>query len=316
MASSHPASEGAMRLWSTVLLGCALATPGFVVSSGRHAPDAIVANDNRLSAGTRHGDTLDVALEARRGSWYPEGPGGTALEVDAWGEPGKPLQNPGPLVRVRAGTTVRADVHNTLDTPLVVYGFGAKARGDADSMVVAPGETKRAQFRATAPGTYWYAGKTGRAPGLASRLMDVSQLNGAIVVDPADAAAPPPDRVFLISWWVAEDSTSPTGLDRGTMTINGLSWPHTERIDVQQGDSLRWRVINLTSLDHPMHLHGFYFRVSGKGDGKVDTLLAADQRRLAVTELVGPEQTVDLAWQATRSGNWIYHCHFAGHLST
>ena len=44
------------------------------------------------------------------------------------------------------------------------------------------------------------------------------------------------------------------------MTINGLSWPHTERLAYAQGDSIHWRVINFTELDHPMHLHGFYFR--------------------------------------------------------
>ena len=73
------------------------------------------------------------------------------------------------------------------------------------------------------------------------------------------------DRVFVLSWWFTLDPTSPTGVGRGTMTINGLSWPHTERIDLTQGDSVRWRVINMTEIDHPMHLHGFYFRVTLEG---------------------------------------------------
>ena len=307
-----------MRHWSTVLLGCAAALPGnsALGTSPRRAPaDVIVANDNRQPAGTLRGGVLTVALEARRGTWYPEGPNGSGLPVEAWGEPGRPLQDPGPLVRVRVGTTVRADLHNTLDAPLVVYGFGATKRGALDSIVVAPGETKRAEFKATTPGTFWYAGKTIPHGPWQARAEDDSQLNGAIVVDPADAP-PATDRVFMISFWVQQDSTSPTGLGRATMAINGLSWPHTERVDVAQGDSLRWRVINLTPLDHPMHLHGFYFRVNAKGDGNADTLIAPADQRLAVTEAMAPGQTMDIAWKAVRSGNWIFHCHYAGHVST
>jgi manganese oxidase len=74
-------------------------------------------------------------------------------------------------------------------------------------------------------------------------------------------------------------------------------------------------VINTTPIDHPMHLHGFYFRVDGMGDGVVDTLLAPADRRMAVTEIVGPGQTMDMSWSPNRPGNWIFHCHFAGHLS-
>src|SRR5260221_2552988 len=99
------------------------------------------------------------------------------------------------------------------------------------------------------------------------------------------------------------------------MSINGLSWPHTERLDVVQNDSVHWRVINLTSIDHPMHLHGFYFRIDARGDGARDTLLAAADRRMAVTEMLNPGETMAMSWSPTRPGNWIFHCHFAGHLS-
>ena len=47
--------------------------------------------------------------------------------------------------------------------------------------------------------------------------------------------------------------------------INGLSWPATERLTYQLGDKVRWRVINLSSQAHPMHLHGFYFEVDSLG---------------------------------------------------
>ena len=49
--------------------------------------------------------------------------------------------------------------------------------------------------------------------------------------------------------------------------INGLSWPATERLTYQRGETVRWRLINLSSQVHPMHLHGFYFEVESLGDG-------------------------------------------------
>jgi FtsP/CotA-like multicopper oxidase with cupredoxin domain len=277
----------------------------------RAAPETIAPNDNRRPTGRLEGNVLAVQLEARNGMWYPEGPSGAGLGVAAWAEAGRALQNPGPVIRVRAGGVVRASIHNSLTKPLTVFGFGA--RGIQDSLVVAPGATDVAQFTAASPGTYYYYGKTGRGGG-DFRAAEDTQLNGAIVVDPADGDRPA-DRIFIMSWWYTVDSTSKTGLGRATMAINGLSWPHTERIDATQGDSLRWRVINLTGLDHPMHLHGFYFRLDATGDGLRDTLLAPDQRRMEVTELLPPRHTMDMRWSPTRSGNWIFHCHFAVHIS-
>src|SRR5205814_1582080 len=129
------------------------------------------------------------------------------------------------------------------------------------------------------------------------------------------ASAADGERIFMITWFSTLDSLSPSGTGRTTMTINGLSWPHTERVAMQQGDTVRWRVINLTEIPHPMHLHGFYFRVDAKGDGVVETSYASDQRRLAVTEVMETMQTMTMTWAPTRPGNWVWHCHFGFHIS-
>lgn len=291
------------------------ALPGALPGTGRIAPPStlIVPNDNRVPAGVLRSGTLSVRLEARAGQWQPEGEQGRKLDAYAWAEAGKALQDPGPLIRVTEGTEVHASLRNTLPKPLTVYGFGV-TRGLTDSIIIAPGASQDVHFTAGAAGTYYYAGKTVPGP-LAARIDEDTQLNGVIIVDPAGAPQPADDRVFLISWYFTLDSASATGLGHGTMTINGLSWPHTERLDYTQGDSVRWRVVNLTGADHPMHLHGFYFRVDAKGDGVRDTAYAPPDRRMAVTEVVLPFQTMALAWTPTRPGNWLYHCHFAGHLS-
>jgi FtsP/CotA-like multicopper oxidase with cupredoxin domain len=272
----------------------------------------IQPNENRKAAGTLKDQVLTVHLEARNGKWYPEGPDGRALDVAAWAEPGGPMQAPGPLIRVPVGTEVRATLKNTLDRKLNVSGFGVK-RGIVDTTALEPGAEREVKFTATTPGTYYYYARSTPGP-YDSRRPEDSQLNGAIVVDSVGAPAQPTDRVFVLSWWFVIDSTSPTGLARSTMAINGLSWPHTEHLTYPQGDSVKWHVINVTESDHPMHLHGFYFQMQSKGDGTIDSIYTPDQRRLAVTEIINPGQTMTLAWLPTRVGNWIYHCHFAGHL--
>lgn len=298
-----------------------LLAAGLLILSAPPAPPAptiIVPNDNRQPAGSLANGVLTIHLEARRGAWYPEGPHGRRIDVAAWAELGKPLQNPGPLIRVPVGTEVRAMVHNSLDRPLRVQGL-ASHRGLRDTLVLAARAAKWVTFRATAPGTFYYIGSIG-AHGFDSRSGDDLQLNGAIVVDPPRATArvrAATDRVLVISWWYILDSTSRTGLGRATMAINGLSWPYTERIELTQGDSVRWHLVNLTQSDHPMHLHGFYFRVDEKSDvgGTTDTIYAPADRRMAVTEVILPAQTMTLAWSPQRAGNWIFHCHYQGHVS-
>ncbi|MGH9883949.1 MAG: multicopper oxidase domain-containing protein [bacterium] len=289
---------------------CVLATL-LAAAAAPRAPERVAPNDNRHAAGTLKNGVLTVALEARRGLWYPEGDQGRGVEVAAWAEEGKAASAPGPLIRVPVGTEVRATLRNSLEKPLKVFGFG-KARGLGDSLTIPARGTRDVQFKATTPGTFFYMAR-GETQAFDVRMGSDMQLVGAIVVDPPGTS--PRDRVLVISWWFTFDSTSPSGLGRSTMAINGLSWPHTERFDLVQGDSVHWRVLNMTEIDHPMHLHGFYFRVDSKGNGATDSLYTAAQQRMGVTEIVHPFQTMSLSWVPTRPGNWIYHCHFADHLS-
>jgi FtsP/CotA-like multicopper oxidase with cupredoxin domain len=278
------------------------------------AADTVSPNEGRGSAGKLTNNVLTIAIEARSGVWHPEGAGGRALDVAAFAEEGKPLSTPGPPIRVPVGTTVRATIRNRLDMPLTVFGFG-KTRGMSDSVVVPVGASTPVSFTATTPGTYYYIARREFEAALGARPARDAQLNGVIIVDPPNARPDPGEQTLALTWWCRVDTTSRNGLERCSMTMNGLSWPHTEHLTYTQGDSIRWRVINFTELDHPMHLHGFFFRVNSKGDGVADTIYSADQRRMAVTEVVGPFQSMSLAWKAERPGNWIFHCHYAAHLS-
>ena len=276
--------------------------------------DEVKPNDNRQSSGVLKDGVLHVALEARTGIWHPEGAGGGSLTLAAFAEPGQSMSTPGPVIRVPVGTEVRASVRNTLDKPLIVLGFG-KTRGISDSAIVPVGGTSELNFTATTPGTYYYIARRTPDANANSDLQD-SQLHGFIIVDSLNAPPAAHERLIAISWANTLDKKSRTGLGIATMTMNGLSWPHTERLDYAEGDSVHWRVVNFTDIDHPMHLHGFYFRVESNGNGVQDTLLTAAQQRMAVTEVIAPLHTESFSWYADRPGNWIYHCHYASHLST
>ena len=97
--------------------------------------------------------------------------------------------------------------------------------------------------------------------------------------------------------------------------INGRSWPHTERLTYSQGDSVRWRWINASEVNHPMHLHGFYYQIESRGDWRSEQVYRGEERPLVVTNLMRPGATMRVGWLPERAGNWIFHCHFAFHVS-
>ena len=278
-------------------------------------PDRILPNDNREPAGSLEDGVLTLRLTAGEGMWHPEGFDHDGIRIGAFAEEGEPLEIPGPLIRVPLGTEVRTTVRNTLDRPLAVFGLEDERGVSGDSVLIEPDGVAEFAFVASEPGTYYYLGRT-EQPGVPDPEWTGS-LHGAIVVDPPGATVRPGDRVFVISSWFTFDTMNFSDLSSdAVITANGLAWPNTEIVEAAQGDSLEWRWINLTALDHPMHLHGFHFRVDARGDGVRDTLYPPELRHLAVTEHVGPGHTATTVWSPNRSGNWIFHCHMLSHMSS
>ena len=79
----------------------------------------------------------------------------------------------------------------------------------------------------------------------------------------------------------------PSGNLTASLTINGRSWPYTERQVLPFGRAATWRVINASSDLHPMHLHGTFYTVESLGTYARDTLYDHDSRRLVTTEAHG-----------------------------
>ena len=179
----------------------------------------------------------------------------------------------------------------------------------ADSLItvaIAPGASHTFRFRADAAGTYPYLVH----PGVVDLdVREREQMAGAIVIDAPGERTD--DRVFVINIW-GEPRDSATYSN--AVAINGLSWPYTEPLTAMAGDTLRWRVVNGSIRNHPMHLHGFYFVVEAHGDEKRDTTQAPAARRMVVTEDLSALNTMRLSWVAERPGNWLFHCHLSFHV--
>ena len=289
-------------------------------SSAPRAAERIAANDNRSSAGALRSGVLTVRLEAREGEWHPDRESAPGITVRAFAEQGKRLSVPGPLIRVTEGTEIHAFVTNTFARgTLVVHGLsprGIAARAELDTIQISAGATREVRFDPGAAGTYFYWATVAGAAAADSSSID-AELSGAFVVDPRGASTRARDRVFVIGLWSAKPL--PGGLVIRDVpirfTINGKSWPNTERLSYALGDTVRFRVVNTSGAVHPMHLHGFYFDVNSRGDGSVDSTYAPSVAPYrVVTERTPAKRTFSMTWVPERAGNWLFHCHDNYHV--
>jgi FtsP/CotA-like multicopper oxidase with cupredoxin domain len=259
---------------------------------------------------------LDVRLVARRGAWRPDLGVDSTVTVETFAEEGGAPRIPGPLLRAASGTEIEMTLRNDLDSTLVVSGLRAGAFAD-DTVHVAAGATRTLRFRAGAPGTYLYWGTTTRAP-IRDRPLRDSQLTGAFVVDPAGVRPDTAERIFVMTVidYVPTDTARNTRKeDIWDLAINGRSWPHTEALRHPVGARVRWRWVNGSYLPHPMHLHGFHFTVTARGEGNRDSVYTPVQTRTVVTEYMMAGGTFAMEWTPTRAGQWLMHCHMLPHVS-
>ena len=287
-----------------------------VLFAGGAPPGALPTaqpNDNRTAAGIVGDSGVTLSLEAKRVMWYPDGDSLRGRFTEAFAESGKEPMVPGPLVRVRAGTVVRFRVSNAEISDTLRFLLTAPLMRGIDTLKVPPGQTGEMRVTASQPGNYFYHALTKDVQSQAFQMKGL--LAGAIVVDSA-SGTPRADRVLVVNWLVdslTKDGTAPN-FDRMVFSINGRSWPHTERILATVGDSIRWRIINLNADVHPMHLHGVYFRVDEFYGPPAAIQQAGAPGSMAVTQRMISFTTMTMTWSPERAGNWLFHCHFAFHL--
>jgi FtsP/CotA-like multicopper oxidase with cupredoxin domain len=95
--------------------------------------------------------------------------------------------------------------------------------------------------------------------------------------------------------------------------INGMSMTGDGQADMpalltlRLGRSYVFNIRNETAWWHPMHLHGYSFRVLSRKDS------AVPHRQWADTVLVAPKESVEIAFVADNPGDWMMHCHVTDH---
>jgi len=290
--------------------GCALA---LALAAGQDVP-RVQTVDAVAGAGVLCEGKLQARLEIAEGRWFPEAEDGASAVIQAFAEAGKPPQNPGPLLRVREGVAIELTLHNTLKVPASVFGLYQHPGDDKAKLALAAGETKTITFLPGAPGAYvYFASTTG---GGFDRTDIDSQLNGVIVVDPADAPFPI-DRILVLSDWFkpGPDAKNPGKGSYEVWGMNGKMWPYTVPTRLRTHRKQTWLVANATVDAHPMHLHGNYFTVERETDGGESKAIPAAARFQEVTHAVPAAGATLLTFAIERPGKWLFHCHMLHHTA-
>ena len=83
---------------------------------------------------------------------------------------------------------------------------------------------------------------------------------------------------------------------------------HVNDKPVKVGELQIWEVSNTSLMDHPFHLHGFFFQVIEE-NGKAPEYIAWKD-----TVNLPPRSKIKIAWMPdNRPGTWMYHCHILEH---
>jgi FtsP/CotA-like multicopper oxidase with cupredoxin domain len=94
-----------------------------------------------------------------------------------------------------------------------------------------------------------------------------------------------------------------------TFTINGEAFPDVTSIESQVGALEVWDLINESTMDHPFHLHGFFFQVLSRNGVPVQNPTWEDTIDLRESEQMRIAFRID-----DRPGMWMFHCHILEHV--
>jgi FtsP/CotA-like multicopper oxidase with cupredoxin domain len=235
------------------------------------------------------------------------------LEAACWGYN---QTTPGPTIEAIEGERIRVYVTNELPEPTTVHWHGLVLPNGMDGVgglnqpYIRPGETFRYEFTLTQPGTFMYHPHVDEMTQMGMGLM------GMFVVHPRDGQHRV-DRDFAImlsEWMVPVGTRRPDPremTDFNVLTLNSKAFPGTDPLIVATGERVRIRFGNLSAThNHPIHLHGFSFRVTGTDGGRI-----ADSAQWPETTVLVPTgSTRDIEFVADAPGDWALHCHFTHHI--
>ena len=231
-----------------------------------------------------------------------------------WGYNG---QSPGPTIEVVEGDRVRIFVTNKLPEHTTIHWHGQRLPNGMDGVGgltqphIPPGKTFVYDFVARRPGTFMYHPHADEMTQMAMGMM------GFWVTHPKKRhpLIERVDRDFCIlmnAYDVEPGAMVPktnTMLDFNLWTWNSRAFPGIDSLNVRHGDRVRVRIGNLTMTNHPIHIHGHEFEVTGTDGGP--TPKGSRWPEVTVDVAVGQMRQVEFI--ADELGDWAMHCHKSHH---
>lgn len=128
---------------------------------------------------------------------------------------------------------------------------------------------------------------------------DIVTLNYAMIKSPKKTTLPKDTPVKELKF------TLTGNMNRYVWSMDNKVLSETDKIPVKKGEILKIVLYNNSMMRHPMHLHGFDFRVlNGQGD------YAPLKNVLDIM----PMETDTIEFQANKEGDWFFHCHILYHM--
>jgi len=234
-----------------------------------------------------------------------------------------------PTIRARPGETLQLRLVNTANGRffnLKLAGHVLRVIGtdggrvpkpfDVETLLMSPGE--RYDVLVTLAGDagdkialttepYERGHGTGKNPALSVATVELAseRVEGAPLPDVGPAVELLPEAAPLES----------IVLDEGTVdgqlvfTINGAAYPAVPPIMIPAGESRVLEIRNDAEMDHPFHLHGFFYQVLAR-DG---VPVPAAERYNKDTIIVPQKSSLTLVSRFDEPGMWMYHCHILEH---
>ncbi|NML60206.1 copper oxidase [Massilia sp. RP-1-19] len=234
------------------------------------------------------------------------------MKANLWGYNG---QSPGPTIEVVEGDRVRIFVTNKLPEHTSIHWHGQRLPNGMDGVTgltqpaIPVGKTFVYEFVARRPGTFMYHPHADEMTQMAMGMM------GFWVTHPKNPSFQKVDRDFcflLNAYDIDPGSYTPkvnTMLDFNLWTFNSRAFPGIDPMVVGLNDKVRIRVGNLTMTNHPIHLHGHEFVVTGTDGGWTPPA----SRWPEVTTDIAVGQMRAIEFIANEPGDWSLHCHKSHH---
>ncbi|HYE40667.1 MAG TPA: copper oxidase, partial [Ramlibacter sp.] len=297
---------GAASLPEAPIRQTAEGAPPLVPSTGRPYNPVVTLNGWSLPWQMNNGwKEFHLVAEPVRRQLAP------GMTANLWGYNG---QSPGPTIECVEGDKVRIFVTNKLPEHTTVHWHGILLPSGMDGVGglsqphIKPGKTFVYEFVLQRSGTFMYHPHADEMTQMAMGMM------GMFIVHPKNPRQFKVDRDFvflLASYDIEPGSATPRTAemtDFNLWTWNSRVFPGIDPLVARTGDRVRIRVGNLTMTNHPIHMHGPHFEVTGTDGGWVPK--SARWPEVTTDVAVGQMRTIEFDAIA---GDWAIHCHKSHH---